>query len=374
MVSGAAVLPRRPILAESDFNRQPFVLAWELTRACNLACVHCRAEAQLRRDPRELKTAEALKVIDDIAGFDVPPVLILTGGDPMRRPDLNELIRYATERNIRCTLTPAGTALTSERKLAEAQAAGLSRIAVSLDGPTAAEHDAFRRVEGSFGWSMDIIASAHRLGIPVQIHTTLCRRTLAAMPAMADLAEKLGAVVWAVFCLVPTGRGVDLDELTAEEYEDVFEWLVERSQTASWNLKLTEGYHYRRVLMQHQQAPVAGPGFQSSDGIGRATRAVNAGNGFCFISHIGEICPSGFLPVVAGNVRSESVVEVYRNHPVFRELRDPSLLKGKCGVCGFREICGGSRSRAFARTGDYLESDSACSFEPRAGEPSVAAG
>lgn len=373
-MTGAAVLPRPPLLAESDFTRQPFVLAWELTRACNLACVHCRAEAQLRRDPRELSTAEALKVIDDIAGFDVPPVLILTGGDPMRRPDLNDLIRYATERNIRCTLTPAGTALTSERKLAEARAAGLSRIAVSLDGPTAAEHDSFRRVEGSFGWSMEIIAAAHRLGIPVQIHTTLCRRTLPLMPAMADLAERLGAVVWAVFCLVPTGRGVDLDELTAEEYEETFEWLVERSGTASWNLKLTEGYHYRRVLLQHWQAPVAGPGFQSSDGIGRATRAVNAGNGFCFISHVGEISPSGFLPVVAGNVRTESVVAVYRNHPVFRELRDSSLLKGKCCVCEFREICGGSRSRAFARTGDYLESDSACRYQPRVGEPSVAAG
>ena len=366
-MSGAAVLPQRPVLAESNFNRQPFVLAWELTRACNLACVHCRAEAQLRRDPRELRTEEALRVIDDIARFDVPPVLILTGGDPMRRPDLNDLIRHATNCGVRCTLTPAGTALTSERKLAEAQAAGLSRIAVSLDGPTAETHDAFRRVDGSFGWSMDIIAAAHRLGIPVQIHTTLCRRTLPYLEQMADLAESLGAVVWAVFCLVPTGRGVDLDELTGDEYERVFEWLAERSLTASWNLKLTEGYHYRRVLMQHQRAPVAGLGFQSSDGIGRATRAVNAGNGFCFISHIGEICPSGFLPVVAGNVRSDSVVDVYRNHPVFQELRDPTLLKGKCGACEFRAICGGSRSRAFAHTGDYLESDTACAYQPGTG-------
>jgi radical SAM protein len=351
-------------MATSDFSRQPFVLAWELTRACNLACVHCRAEAQLRRDPRELSTAEALAVIDDIAGFDVPPVLILTGGDPMRRPDLNDLIRHATERNVRCTLTPAGTALTSERRLAEAKEAGISRIAVSLDGPTATEHDSFRRVAGSFEWSLDIIASAERLQIPVQIHTTLCKRTLHLMPAMADLVERLGAVVWAVFCLVPTGRGADLDELSADEYETVFEWLVERSAAASWNLKLTEGYHYRRVLLQHRQAPIAGPGFQSGDGIGRATRAVNAGNGFCFISHTGDICPSGFLPVVAGNVRDDSIVDTYRNHRVFRELRDPSLLVGTCGRCEFRDICGGSRSRAFARTGNYLTSDTACVYEP----------
>jgi radical SAM protein len=366
-------IPPKPVLAASDFTRQPFVLAWELTRACNLACVHCRAEAQLRRDPRELSTPEAMAVIDDIARFDVPPVLILTGGDPMRRPDVIDLIRHATSQGVRCTLTPAGTPLASERRLAEAKEAGLSRIAVSLDGVTADLHDDFRRVEGSFGWTMDIIDAAHRLDIPVQIHTTLCRRTLQQMPAMADLVERLGAVVWAVFCLVPTGRGVSLDELTAPEYEAVFEWLVERSETASWSLKLTEGYHYRRVLMQHHHAPVAGPGFQTADGIGRAPKAVNAGNGFCFISHIGDVCPSGFLPVVAGNVRSESVVDLYRNHMIFRELRDPSLLKGKCGRCGFRDVCGGSRSRAFAATGDYLESDPACHFEPGTTSPDALA-
>jgi radical SAM protein with 4Fe4S-binding SPASM domain len=282
----------------------------------------------------------------------------------MRRPDLLQLIEHATRRGIRCTLTPAGTPLASEARLREAKDAGLARVAVSLDGVTAESHDAFRRVSGSFGWTLKIIEAAHAVGLPVQIHTTLSRRTLPELARMANLAEELGAVVWAVFCLVPTGRGVTEEPLSAAEYEDVFEWLRQREQGASWNLKLTEGYHYRRVLMQHAQAPIAGLGFQSRDGIGRATKAVNAGNGFCFVSHTGDVSPSGFLPIVTGNIRETSVVDLYRNHAVFRDLRDPSLLRGTCGRCGFREVCGGSRSRAWAATGDYLADDPACGFVP----------
>lgn len=357
-----------PALRDIDFSRQPFVLAWELTRACNLACVHCRAEAQLRRDPRELTTREALRVIDDIAGFDIPPVLILTGGDPMRRPDLLDLIRYATVQGIRCTLTPAGTPLASLARLRAAQEAGLSRVAISLDGPTASLHDAFRGVDGSFGWTLAIARHARELDLPLQVHTTLCRRTLPYLPAMAALAEELGAVVWAVFCLVPTGRAQYDDEITPREYEDTFAWLIERSRTARWDLKVTEGYHFRRVLAQRVGRPASGLGFQSGDGIGRAPKAVNAGSGFCFISHTGDVCPSGFLPIVTGNVRETSLVELYRDHPVFRALRDPAQLTGRCGRCRFRVICGGSRSRAFAHSGDYLGSDPACLWDPDATE------
>lgn len=357
-----------PALRDIDFDRQPFVLAWELTRACNLACVHCRAEAQLRRDPRELSTREALDVIDEIATFDIPPVLILTGGDPMRRPDLLEIIRYATSHGIRCTLTPAGTPLASLDRLRAAQESGLSRVAISLDGPTARVHDAFRRVDGSFGWTLAIARHARELGLPLQVHTTLCRRTLDDLPAMADLAEELGAVVWAVFCLVPTGRAQFSDEITTQEYEDAFTWLIERSRSASWDLKLTEGYHFRRVLAQHAGRPASGLGFQSGDGIGRAPKAVNSGAGFCFISHTGDVCPSGFLPIATGNVRERSVVELYRTHPVFRALRDPEQLTGKCGRCTYRAICGGSRSRAYAHYGDYLASDPACLWDPGAVE------
>lgn len=365
-------------LAQADFTRQPFVLAWELTRACNLACVHCRAEAQHRRHPMELTTDEAFDLIDQIARFDIPPTLILTGGDPMRRPDLISLIRRASEQGIRCTLTPAGTPLANIRRLRAVRDAGLARIAVSLDGPNAASHDQFRRVRGSFDWTLSTVSAARELGLPVQIHSTLSRRTLADLPLMADLAERLGAVVWAVFCLVPIGRAQFEDELTADEYEEAFQWLLERSHRASWNLKLTEGYHFRRVARQQAVGPVRGLGFQSEDGIGRAPKAVNAGNGFCFVSHVGDICPSGFLPIPAGNVRRCSVVDVYRTHPVFQALRDPDLLKGKCGDCEFKRICGGSRSRAFAHTGDMLQADPSCAYQPRRGvaqgEPRLQAG
>jgi radical SAM protein len=356
---------RRAALKRADFHRQPFVLAWELTRACNLACVHCRAEAQLRRDPRELSTEQAKAFIDDVASFEVPPVLILTGGDPMRRPDVIELIAHATERGVHCTLTPAGTPLASEARLRAARDAGLRRIAVSIDGSTAELHDGFRRVPGSYGWTLDIVERAHALGIPVQVHSTLSRRTLRDLPALADLADELGAAVWAVFGLVPTGRAGIEDEIDADAYERVFEWLLERSERASWMLKLTEGYHYRRVLSQHGRRALQGLGFVGGDGIGRAPRAVNAGNGFCFVSHTGDVCPSGFLPIVAGNIRETSVVELYQRHPLFRELRDDALLKGKCGSCEFRRICGGSRSRAYAHTGDYLEADPACAYVPK---------
>jgi AdoMet-dependent heme synthase len=183
---------------------------------------------------------------------------------------------------------------------------------------------------------------------------------------MADLADRFEPKVWAVFCLVPTGRAMSNQELNAEEYEQIFHWLLDRSADARWDLKLTEGYHYRRVLHQRTGTPIiAGPGFEgAANGIGRAPRAVNAGNGFCFISHTGDISPSGFLPIVTGNVREHSIVDVYQNHRVFRELRDPGLLTGKCGGCGYRAICGGSRSRAYAHTGDYLGTDPACAFEP----------
>lgn len=357
----------KPPIQTIDFDQQPFILAWELTRACNLACVHCRAEAQLQRDDGELNFTEARAVVDEIARFPRPPILVLTGGDPMRRPDIVSLVEYATEKGIRSTVTPAGTPLASPRRLGQLKDAGVARIAVSLDGPSAVEHDDFRQVTGSYKWTIDIIRHARELDIEVQIHTTLCRRTLPYMAEIADLIDLLDPAVWAVFCLVPTGRGMAEQELNAGEYERIFNWLLDRAQGSRWDLKLTEGYHYRRVLHQRLGTPlISGPGFAGSatNGIGRAPRAVNAGSGFCFISHKGDITPSGFLPVVTDNVRRDSLVDVYQNNPVFRELRDPDRLTGKCGGCGYRSICGGSRSRAYAHFRDYLATDPACAYEP----------
>jgi AdoMet-dependent heme synthase len=353
--------PKPPIMS-IDFNQQPFVLAWELTRACNLACVHCRADAQLRRSPGELTFQEACRVIDEVTTFPIPPVLVLTGGDPMRRPDIADLVSYGSERGIRCTVTPAGTPAASRRRLADLKAAGVARIAISLDGPSPVEHDDFRQVAGSFSWTMDIVRHARELDIELQVHTTLCQRTLPLLAEMATLVDRIDPAVWAVFCLVPTGRAEASDELLPEEYERTFNWLLDRSRDSAWDLKLTEGYHFRRVQQERRagrNAMTAGRPSPDSE-IGRAPKAVNSGNGFCFISHIGEISPSGFLPIVAGNVRTDSLVDVYRNHAVFRDLRDPDRLKGPCGSCVYRTICGGSRSRAFAHAGDYLASDPAC--------------
>jgi AdoMet-dependent heme synthase len=357
---------QKPQMTSIDFGKQPFILAWELTRACNLACVHCRAEAQLKRAPGELSFVEARKVIDDIAAFPIPPILVLTGGDPMRRPDIVSLVEYGSERGIRCTVTPAGTPLASPRRLAELKQAGVARLAVSLDGPGPVEHDSFRQVTGSYKWTMDIIQQAKELDIELQVHTTLCQRTLPWFAEMADLADWIDPAVWAVFCLVPTGRAMAHEQLSAAEYEQVFNWLIDRSAQSRWDLKLTEGYHFRRI--QHQRMggdEISGPGYTGrATAIGRAPKAVNAGNGFCFISHTGDITPSGFLPVVTGNVRNDSLIDVYQNHPVFQQLRNPLTFTGKCGGCDYREMCGGSRSRAYAATGDFLASDPACAYVP----------
>lgn len=360
----------KPSMTSIDFDEQPFIIAWELTQACNLACVHCRAASQLQRSPGELRFHEARNVIDQIGEFPVPPVLVFTGGDPMRRPDLVSLVEYGSERGVRCTVTPAGTPLASKRRLTELRDAGVARIAVSLDGPGPVEHDAFRQVTGSFNWTAGIIQTVKELGIELQIHTTLCRQTLPWMAEMADLADWFDPAVWAVFCLVPTGRGMATEPISAEEYEQVFPWLLERSQESSWDLKLTEGYHFRRIQHQkHAGQMVSGPGYHTTPDnlIGRAPRAVNAGNGFCFISHTGDITPSGFLPVVTGNVRQDSLADVYRNHEVFQQLRRPAEFTGKCGGCFYRDICGGSRSRAYAATGDYLATDPACAYVPPKG-------
>lgn len=362
----APIAGQKPQIASIDFAQQPFILAWELTRACNLACVHCRAEAQLKRAPGELNFNEARAVIDEISSFDIPPILVLTGGDPLRRPDIVSLVEYGSERGIRCTVTPAGTPLASPRRLRDLKNAGVARLAISLDGPGPVEHDSFRQVTGSYQWTMDIIQNAKELDIELQVHTTLCRRTLPYLAEMASLADWIDPTVWAVFCLVPTGRADIADELSADEYETIFNWLLDRSQESRWDLKLTEGYHYRRVQHQRNGGPnVTGPGYTgSATKIGRAPKAVNAGNGFCFISHKGDITPSGFLPVVTGNVRRDSLVDVYRNNPIFQQLRNPDAFSGKCGSCGYREICGGSRSRAYVHHGDFLASDPACAYVP----------
>ena len=366
----------------TNFDDRPFIAIWETTQACDLACVHCRACAQPLRSSQELTTDEAKRLIDEIAEMEVP-VFVLTGGDPLKRPDIFELVQYATDRNVRISLTPSATPLLTRESIVRLKKCGLARLAVSLDGPTAAIHDAFRKVLGSYKWTLDAVRWAREIGLPVQINTTITRHNLAMLDDIIALLETLDITLWSVFFLVPTGRGSDIDLISAEEFEQVFEKLYQTSQRVLFDIKSTEAQHYRRYLLQRRteakrqgeqphatypRMPQCAPspiGMETPDGIGRAPRGINDGKGFVFISHVGEVYPSGFLPVSGGNVRHESLADIYRNSPLFRSLRDSGNLEGKCGVCEYREICGGSRARSYAMSGNLFAEEPCCVYEPK---------
>ena len=358
-------------MVHADFDKAPFTIAWEITRACAFACKHCRADAQHGRDPLELTTQEGFQLIDRLAEFG-SPILIFTGGDPMMRPDLYELIAYSTEKGLRCSLTPTATSLPTVERLQQVKEAGIRRIALSLDAPSSQVHDEFRQVKGSWDRTMRILHNADKIGLSVQVNTTVSTFNHLLLPEMVPFVEEVGAVQWSVFFLVPTGRAQAKWLITPEEHERLFNWLYDLSVDAPFDIKATAAPMYRRVAIQRRKAEMKdgqsvtfqGAGFQYADGLHRPTKGVNDGNGFMFISHLGEIMPSGFLPISAGDVRNDDVVDVYRNASIFRDLRDYSKLKGKCGICDFRDVCGGQRGRAFGITGDYLETDPSCLYEP----------
>ncbi|WP_334073942.1 MULTISPECIES: TIGR04053 family radical SAM/SPASM domain-containing protein [Paenibacillus] len=391
------------IVQERDYRVNPFIVIWEVTRACALKCLHCRAEAQYRPDPRQLTFEEGKKLIDDIAEMD-RPLFVFTGGDPLMRPDLYDLARYAIhEKGLPVSMTPSATPRVTFSAVERAKQVGLSRWAFSLDGSDAAIHDHFRGTPGSYQMTMKGIEYLRELDIPIQINTTVSRYNLEDLPKIAEKVREFGAVLWSVFFLVPTGRGMVRDMITPEEHERVMEWLVRLQREMPYGVKATEAPHFRRVILQkkHSEAGVgrdealngtgggvvnaslsAARNVDSKDGgfgqgsggaspskrkdvLGRSPKGVNDGDGFVFISHVGEVYPSGFLPINCGSVREQSLADIYRNSPVFRQLRDKSLLKGKCGACEFKTVCGGSRARAYAVTGDYLESDPYCAYVPR---------
>ncbi len=365
-MSSMPVQSNRPRMFQRDFSQNPFIAIWEVTRACQLHCLHCRAEAQRHRNPLELTTDEGKRLIDQIAEME-HPLLVFTGGDPLEREDLFEFMRYARTKDLEIAMTPSATPRVTREALKEAQDAGLARCAFSLDGSTAAIHDKFRGTSGSYDLTIRALETLRDIGMPIQLNTTVSRYNLEDLEHIADLAERYATVLWSVFFLVPTGRARSKDMISPEEAETVMEWLYEQSPTRSFDVKTTAAPHYRRVVLGHRaQAGIVGRDFTvSSQGL-RSQKGVNDGNGFVFISHTGDVYPSGFLPVVAGNIRKDRLADVYRNSTVFRELRDPGLLKGKCGACEFRDVCGGSRARAYGVTGDYLESDPACAYVPGA--------
>ncbi len=368
-----------------DFEHAPFLVIWETTQACALACQHCRASARPWRDPRELTTAEGMRLISQIAEMGTP-LLVLSGGDPLSRPDLLDLVRFAKSQGLRTATVPAATDTLDELAVVRLKEAGLDQMALSIDYPDAARHDAFRGVPGAFDKSLKAAGWARSAGLPLQINTTMCGDTAPEIENMAALVEVLGAVFWEVFFLIPMGRGRTLTPLTAVQCERLFEVLYETQKKARFVVKVTEAPHYRRFVYGREKKDGARPhdpaGVQmparltQSEGpghtIGLAPRGVNAGKGFLFVSHTGDIYPSGFLPLAAGNVRVHALAEVYRRAAFFRLLREPDRLKGRCGRCEFREICGGSRARAFALTADALETDPWCVYQPSAKRLDVA--
>jgi radical SAM protein len=352
-------------LAPLDFDRAPFVIAWELTRACAYACAHCRADAQPRRHPEELDTAEAKALVEDLAGFGNRPILVLTGGDPLMRRDVFEIAAHASAQGLRVALTPTATALTTRARMFEAREVGVRRVAFSLDAPEAALHDRFRGFAGSFERTLAGIEAARDAGLSIQVNTTVCILNANVIERMVPLLSALGVVQWSVFFLVPTGRGRHLAMLSAAGHEHVLGWLDAKRAELPFDLKITAAPQHRRIAMQRAGGGrLAGAGYRFADGLRRPAKGVNDGRGFMFVSHRGEVMPSGFLPLAAGSVRGRSAVDIYRNSALFRELRDPNALAGRCGRCEFREVCGGSRARAYAVKGDHLAEDPSCPYQP----------
>ena len=358
-------LANREHLLARDFQRSPFIAIWELTRACQLHCLHCRAEAQRRPNPLELTTEEGYQLIDQIAAMD-QPLLVFTGGDPLERDDLYDLILYACNQGLEVAMTPSATPKVTRQALIQAQEAGLARCAFSLDGSTAEIHDRFRGTKGSYDLTLGALQNLKEIGMPIQLNTTVTRYNLDDLKYIADIAASFDTVLWSIFFLIPTGRARANDMISPEEVEKVMEWLWQESQARSFDVKTTAAPHYRRIILHHlpPSTTIQRDFVAPAHGL-RAPKGVNDGNGLVFISHTGEVYPSGFLPVTAGNIRQTPLADIYQNSTIFRALRDPSLLNGKCGACEFNEICGGSRARAFGVRGDYLASDPACAYVPQ---------
>ncbi len=348
------------------YTRAPMLLYWETTLACGLACRHCRASAMPEPSPLELTTAEGFRVLDAITGFGDPyPHVVFTGGDPVRRRDLVELVAGATARGIGASLAPAATPDLTPAVLAGLRDAGISTMSLSIDGSTAERHDAFRGVPGTFDRTIAAAGWARDLGLPLQVNTLVTDETLGDLPAIRDLMLGLGILRWSLFFLISIGRGGALREITPAQSERLNHWVYELSTRSPFQVKTTEATHYRRVALRAMEAAGMPPEAIARSSVGRGF-GIRDGNGIMFIAHDGTVYPSGFLPLPVGNVRDHDLVALYRDDPVFRRLRDVGTFKGRCGRCQYAAICGGSRARAYAWTGDPLESDPLCPFVPPA--------
>ncbi len=391
----------------------PRLIFWETTKGCNLRCIHCRATATELSSPMDLPTAKGKEIIDQIAAF-ANPILILSGGEPLFRKDIYELAAYATGKGLRVALATNGTGVTKDvaRKIVDA---GVKRVSISLDGANAATHDTFRGIPGAFDGAVQGLRNLKALGMSVQINMTIARHNANQLPAVLDLARALGADALHTFLLVPVGCGVaiaDEQMVSPEEYEKMLNWFYDRSLEGDIELKATCAPHYFRVVRQrraeerraagyptasaeptkpangeigpaeitmpgstgivldpkaaarHTGHPTGHPGGHP-DGMNAMTKGCLAGTGVCFISHIGEVYPCGYLPALAGDLRKQTFADVWNNAEVFQQLRGTDNLKGKCGCCEFRNVCMGCRARAFAASGDYLDEEPFCVYQPK---------
>ena len=348
-----------------DFDHSPLVIFYELTRACDLFCLHCRACAQTESDPNELTPSESRALIDQMASFPRPPLLVLTGGDPLKRPDIYELIRYASAAGLQVAVTPSATPLLTRTALRRLQRAGMKRLAISLDGADAATHDGQRGVPGIFARTLSILREAGGFGIPTQVNTTITPDNIDQIDSLAELLATLGIVLWSVFYLVPVGRATGMARLNDQQYERSFARLADQMERQEFAIKTTEAPHFRRFLLERrrrsgQKAPFGAKMSPS----GQAPMGVNDGKGVMFVSHAGMIHPSGFMPIVCGMFPLAHVVDVYQHSPIFQGLRDTGRLEGKCGRCEYRNICGGSRARAYAVTDNPYAEELDCAYVP----------
>jgi len=350
-----------------NFDQAPMLVIWEVTQACDLACVHCRASAQSERSAAELSTEQGYRLLDEIRSFG-EPLMVFTGGDPLKRPDLFDLIRYAVKIGLRTNVTPSATPLLTAEAIDKFKEAGVTRMAISVDGHDAASHDDFRGIPGTFDRAMIALRHARDIGLDTQFQTTVTRRNMHRLAEVAEIVKEVRSKMWSLFFLIVTGRALESEDLLASEYEDVFEYMYQLSKTAPFGIKTTEAMHYRRYVAQRIRAEHGATENEAAKGVAFRTAGVSDGKGFVFVSHQGEIFPSGFLPVSGGNVLNQSLTDVYRNSELFRKLRDTTQREGKCGICEYQKICGGSRSRAYALTGDYLAEDPRCTYQPHLAE------
>jgi len=351
-----------PVSDTPGFQPRPLQVTWEMTPTCDWKATHTRVAARSLRDKGGFSTAEAFHLIEEVAAMHVP-LLVLTGGDPLLRPDLHPVIEFASRRSVRTSLTLLPTPLLDAQTIGELKASGLMRVAFWIHGSTAAPDDAYWGVAGCHRRTLEVIGSCHEVGLPVQINTIMARRNLHDVEPMIELLTRLDVVLWNVIFLVPESREKASELLTAEQHEEVFAKLYAASRHAHFQIRTTEGQHYQRYLLQ-QRARESRSRMTEADVITCAPKGVNDGKSFVFINHAGQVYPSRYLPVSAGNVTTQPLSEVYCESPLFVSLRDSSKLKGKCGRCPARNVCGGSRARAYAMTGDLFATEPCCAYVP----------